>query len=698
MMSSTRPFRHPKRLMMTSALPYANGPIHIGHIAGAYLPGDIRARFERMAGSEVVWVCGSDEHGAAITLRAKKDAVTPREIVDRYHEEMQRAFRGLNMSFDHYSRTSSERHHRVAQDFFKTLLEKGSFEIKTEAQFYDPEANQFLADRYITGTCPKCESPGAYGDQCEKCGSALSPTDLIQPTSTISGATPLLKDTTLWYLPMGRHEGWLKSYIEEGMLDGAPHHHAQAWKAHVTGQCRSWIDGGLQSRAMTRDLDWGVPVPVEGAEGKVLYVWLDAPIGYITATMEWAEKNDADWKAWWQSPESELIHFIGKDNIVFHCLIFPILLKEHGDYILPTNVPANAFMNLEGDKISTSRNWAVWVSEYLEEFPGKSDQLRYVLTSIMPEQKDSEFTWSDYRERVNNELADVLGNFINRVLVLTKKYYDGVVPAIASETTGEREADILNALNQAPEKIADLIRRNRFRDALQEAMAIARLGNKYMTEEEPWKVQKTNPARTEVILNTCIQVAGNCAVLLAPFLPETAAKLNRTFGLSDVQWEDGSSQLIPAGRVLGELPILFEKIEESTASHQIEKLNAARQAALGGRANCEPIKPMMTFEDFQKLDLRVGEVVACERVPKADKLLNLTIRTGVDERTVLSGIAEHFAPEEVVGRRVTLLANLAPRKIRGIESQGMVLMAEAEDGTLRFVTPEEGVRAGDVIR
>ncbi|HBP45647.1 MAG TPA: methionine--tRNA ligase [Flavobacteriales bacterium] len=696
-MPSPPSYRYPKRLMMTSALPYANGQIHIGHVAGAYLPGDIRARFERMAGSDVVWVCGSDEHGAAITLRAKKAKVTPREIVDRYHEEMQQAFEGLDISFDHYSRTSSERHHDVAQNFFLTLLEKGSFEVKTEAQFYDPKAKQFLADRYITGTCPKCQDDGAYGDQCEKCGSALSPTELIDPKSTLSGAKPELKDTTLWYLPMGRHERWLKEYIEKGIFEGQPHHDASAWKAHVSGQCRSWIDSGLQSRAMTRDLDWGVPVPVEGAEGKVLYVWLDAPIGYITSTMEWAEQNDARWQDWWKTDETELIHFIGKDNIVFHCLIFPILLREHGGYILPTNVPANAFMNLEGDKISTSRNWAVWVNEFLQEFPGKSDELRYVLASIMPEQKDSEFTWADYRERVNNELADVLGNFVNRVLVLTRKYYDGNVPAINAADLNNTDHAVLETLSAAPSQIADLIRRNRFRDALQAAMGIARLGNKYMTEQEPWKAYKANPTRAAVILNTCIQVAANCAVLLEPFLPKSAAKLQSAFGIENPTWADAAPDMIQVGSILSELPILFEKVEAEVVDAQVSKLESARAAANFARPEFKPQKDTMTFEDFQKLDLRVGEVIACERVPKADRLLNLTIRSGLDERTVLSGIAEHFAPEDVVGRRVTLLANLAPRKIRGIESQGMILMAETADGSLRFVTPEEGAEAGDVI-
>jgi methionyl-tRNA synthetase len=644
-----------------------------------------------------LWVCGSDEHGAAITLRAKKDGVSPREIVDHYHSEMQEAFAGIDIAFDHYSRTSSENHHRVAQEFFLKLLDKGSFEVKTDAQFFDPEASQFLADRYITGTCPKCDSPGAYGDQCEKCGSALSPTDLIEPKSTLSGATPILKDTTLWYLPMGRHEDWLRDYIDDGKFKGKEHHDSRAWKSHVKGQCRSWIDGGLQSRAMTRDLDWGVPVPVEGADGKVLYVWLDAPIGYITSTMEWAESTGKNWKEWWQSDDAELIHFIGKDNIVFHCLIFPILLKEHGDFNLPTNVPANAFMNLEGEKISTSRNWAVWVKDYLEEFPGKSDELRYVLTSIMPEQKDSEFTWADYRERVNNELADVLGNFINRVIVLTRKYYDTAVPAIDRASWTADEDHMIQTLNAAPSEVADLIRRNRFRDALQAAMGVARLGNKYMTEQEPWKLKKTDEARTAVILNTCIQVAANCSVLLEPFIPQTARKMQAAFGISDAQWEQASGSMMQPGDLLGDLPILFEKVEESAVEAQVEKLNTAH-ASHAPAAGCEPLKPMMTFDDFQKLDLRVGEVIACEKVPKADKLLHLTIRTGLDERTVLSGIAEHFTPEEVVGRKVTLLANLAPRKIRGVESQGMVLMAESADGSLRFVTPEEGTAAGDTIR
>lgn len=684
-----------QRIMMTSALPYANGPIHIGHIAGAYLPADIRARYLRAVGREVLWICGSDEHGAAITLRAKKEGTTPREIVDRYHVEMQEAFKGIGISFDHYSRTSSERHHEVAQDFFTTLLEKGSFEVKTEAQFYDVEAEQFLADRYITGTCPKCGSDGAYGDQCEKCGAALSPTDLIEPKSTLSGSQPELRETKLWYLPMGNHEEWLRDYIEHGLLFGQPHHDPKTWKAHVIGQCKSWIDGGLGSRAMTRDLDWGVPVPVEGAEGKVLYVWLDAPIGYITATQEWCEANGQDWRQWWQSEETDLVHYIGKDNIVFHCLIFPILLKEHRDYNLPVNVPANAFMNLEGQKISTSRNWAVWVREYLEDFPGKSDELRYVLASIMPEQKDSEFTWADYRDRVNNELADILGNFINRVLVLTGKYHDGHVPSLGPIQAADE--DIMKALEAAPEKVGSAIERNRYRDALHEAMGLARLGNKYMTETEPWKLQKTDPGRVQTILHLCAQVAANCGVLLAPFIPEKAAKIRSAFGISSNQWSQAGSQILASGTATHKLPILFEKVDSSTTDAMRAKLEASTQY----KANENPVdeaKPLVTFDQFQNMDLRVGKVIACERVPKAKKLLKLTLQTGLDERTVVSGIAEHFDPEDVIGRKVTVLINLAPRTIRGVESQGMVLMADTPSGGLAFVSPEDDATPGCTIR
>ena len=571
--STTQLIRTPKRRLITSALPYANGPIHVGHMAGAYLPADIYVRYLRSAGEEVLWVCGSDEHGAAITLRAKKDGTTPREIVDKYHVEMQRAFKGLDISFDHYSRTSSEKHHKVAQDFFLKLLENDSFEVKTQKQYFDEEADQFLADRYITGTCPKCHADEAFGDQCEKCGSTLSPTELINPKSTLSGAKPVLKPTTLWYLPMGRHEEWLKDYIENGMLKGKAHHDAKAWKSHVVGQCKSWIDGGLQSRAMTRDLNWGVPVPVEGADGKVLYVWLDAPLGYITATMEWAEKNGQDWRNWWQNADTELLHFIGKDNIVFHCIIFPILLKQHGDFILPHQVPANEFMNLEGDKISTSRNWAVWISEFLENNPSGSDPMRYVLTSIMPEQRDSEFTWNDYRDRINNELADVLGNFVNRVLVLTRKYYDGVVPcAPKKDALTDVDKSLIAVLEVAGEGIGDLILRHRYRDAQLEAMNIARRGNKYLTEVEPWKLQKNDPERVRTIMHLACQVVGNLGIVLEPFLPQTASKISVSFGVEGSTWKDVSPTIVNDETILGDLPILFTKIDEETVEAEKAKL------------------------------------------------------------------------------------------------------------------------------
>ena len=681
--------------MITSALPYANGPIHLGHIAGAYLPADIHVRHLRSTGEDVLWICGSDEHGAAITLRAKKEGTTPREIVDLYHEEMQKAFTGLDISFDHYSRTSSPKHHQVAQEFFLTLMEKGGFEVKTEEQFFDEEAQQFLADRYIQGTCPSCGHDGAYGDQCEKCGKTLSPTELVNPKSTLSGSTPVLKPTTLWYLPMGRHESWLREYIVEGKLDGQPHHDPKTWKAHVLGQCRSWIEGGLESRAMTRDLDWGVPVPVEGAEGKVLYVWLDAPIGYITATMEWCEAHGQDWKDWWQDPNAELLHFIGKDNIVFHCIIFPILLKEHGGYNLPTNVPANEFMNLEGDKISTSRNWAVWVTEYLEDFPEGSDAMRYVLTAIMPEQKDSEFTWSDFRDKVNNELADVLGNFVNRVLVLTKKYYGGEVPAApAPKDLTDTDQALLEALAAAPDKIGGLIQRHRYKEAQLEAMNVARLGNKYLTEQEPWKLQKTDPERTATIMHLTCQVVGNCAVLLEPFLPQTAAKLAAAFGLTE--------------RTLGRRPAGHGSggNHPGRTAHFVCQ-NRRRHRGRPGR------------QAWPKGGRHNPRDHACKRRNHLRRLHQTRpsgrhssgMRKGAQSRQAVEVDGRHrprhthggerhrgtFHPEEVVGRQVTLLVNLAPRKLRGIESQGMVLMASTEDGGLRFVSPEEGVQPGDVI-
>tara|TARA_B110000093_G_scaffold161025_1_gene181944 strand:+ start:1409 stop:3418 length:2010 start_codon:yes stop_codon:yes gene_type:complete len=669
-------------------------------MAGAYLPADIYVRYLRSAGEDVLWVCGSDEHGAAITLRAKKDGTTPREIVDKYHVEMQGAFKGLDISFDHYSRTSSEKHHKVAQDFFLQLLKNDSFEVKTQEQYYDEEADQFLADRYITGTCPTCNADGAYGDQCEKCGSTLSPTELINPKSTLSGAKPVLKPTTLWYLPMGRHEEWLKDYIENGMLNGKAHHDAKAWKSHVVGQCKSWIDGGLQSRAMTRDLKWGVPVPVEGADGKVLYVWLDAPVGYITATMEWAEKNGQDWRDWWQNEDTELLHFIGKDNIVFHCIIFPILLKQHGDFILPHHVPANEFMNLEGDKISTSRNWAVWVSEFLENNPSGSDPMRYVLTSIMPEQRDSEFTWNDYRDRINNELADVLGNFVNRVLVLTRKYYEGVVPVAPKESVlTDVDKSLIELLTGAGERIGDLILRHRYREAQLEAMNVARRGNKYLTEEEPWKFQKTDPDRVRTIMHLACQVVGNLGIVLEPFLPRTAEKISISFGVNGSTWKDVSSSLVNNGTLLGDLPILFTKIDKETVEAEKAKLgNKGGDSTDSEKYNIMIQKDSTTFDNFSEMDLRVATVTECVAVKKTKKLLELTVDTGLDVRTVVSGIAEHFSPEDVIGRRVVLLANLEPRTIKGVESCGMVLMASTNDGGLRFITPEEGVTPGDVIR
>ncbi len=682
----------PKRYMVTSALPYANGPLHIGHIAGAMLPADIYVRYLRAAGEDVLYVCGSDEHGAAITLRARKEGVSPQEIVDRYHVLMRDTFAAFGIEFDVYDRTSTPEHHKNAQDFFLKLLENGSFEVKTEKQYFDVEAQQFLADRYIMGTCPKCSHENAYGDQCEQCGSALSPTDLIKPRSVLSGSTPELRETSLWYLPMQNHENWLRDYIEKGEFNGVLQHDPKFWKKHVVGQCKSWIDGGLQSRAMTRDLDWGVPVPVEGAEGKVLYVWLDAPIGYISATQRAAGD---DWEKWWKSDDTALIHFIGKDNIVFHCLIFPILLREHGGYILPQNVPANEFMNLEGDKISTSRNWAVWLHEYLNDLPERQDELRYVLTSIMPEQKDSEFTWHDYKDRVNNELADILGNFVNRAVVLTHKYYEGIVPAPGAYTESDKE--VISAISETAEKVAGLIRNYRFREALLEAMNLARAGNKYMTEQEPWKLVKTDPERVKTILYLCLQVTANLPIVLHPFLPRTSATIAAALGTEYKDWNAAGNDILPLGSAVEKTPILFTKIDDETVAAQIEKLHQSRQTAAAQAANTAPMKDSVSFEQFASLDLRVAEVTAAERVPKTKKLLKLTVNTGIDERTVVSGIAEFFQPEEVVGQRVCLLMNLEPRKIKGIESQGMILMAEGSDGTLRFMSAgDAGI--GDAVR
>jgi methionyl-tRNA synthetase len=686
--------KQPKRYLVTSALPYANGPIHIGHIAGAYLPADIFVRYLRLNNKDVAFICGSDEHGAAITLRAKKEGKTPREIVDHYHLLMGNAFKDFGISFDEYHRTSSPEHHQMSQDVFLKLLNKGAFEVETSQQYYDVEQKQFLADRYIMGTCPKCGNDKAYGDQCEKCGSTLSPLDLIDPHSTISGSKPILKDTSHWYLPMGHHQEWVGEFIKSGLLDHASHHDPKEWKAHVVGQCMSWIDGGLQSRAMTRDLDWGVPVPVEGADGKVLYVWLDAPIGYITNTKVWADKNGKNWEDYWKSEDCQLIHFIGKDNIVFHCIIFPIILKEHGEFILPTNVPANEFMNLEGDKISTSRNWAVWLHEYLEEFKGKQDEMRYVLCSIMPEQKDSEFTWGDFKDRVNNELADILGNFVNRVFVLTHKFYNGAVPAkqTSTETDAQVHADILNTFDQIGLKIEGY----RFREALMEAMNIARHGNKYLTETEPWKLIKTDPERTATIMNECLNLVARLTIALDPFLPFTTQKIREGLNFRQPEWHLGKEeQLLEPGHSIGQLPILFEKITDEIVAAQMAKLEASK---VTNAATVAPLKDNIDFESFQKMDIRVAKIIEAEPIPKTKKLLKLKVDTGIDQRTVVSGIAEHYSAEEVVGKTVLLLANLAPRAIKGVESEGMILMAENAQGVLSIIAPEKEMDAGNEVK
>ena len=687
--------KDPKRYLITSALPYANGPLHIGHIAGAYLPADIYVRYLRLNNKDVAFICGSDEHGAAITLRAKKEGKTPREIVDFYHKLMGDAFKDFGISFDEYHRTSSPEHHKMSSEVFLKLEEKGSFEVQSSQQYYDEEQKQFLADRYIMGTCPKCANDKAYGDQCEKCGSTLSPLDLIDPHSTISGNKPVLKDTSHWYLPMAHHQEWVGEYIKSGLLNGNSHHDPKEWKSHVVGQCMSWVDGGLQSRAMTRDLDWGVPVPMPGAEGKVLYVWLDAPIGYITNTKVWADKNGKNWEDYWKSDDCRLVHFIGKDNIVFHCIIFPIILKEHGDFILPHNVPANEFMNLEGDKISTSRNWAVWLHEYLQDFPGKQDEMRYVLCSIMPEQKDSEFTWNDFRDRVNNELADILGNFVNRVFVLTHKFYNGIVPETGTVT--ETDTNVLNELNETFNTIGKKIEGYRFRDGLMEAMNIARLGNKYLTETEPWKLMKTDPSRTATIMNQCLNLVARLTIALDPFIPYTTEKIRTGLNFNDRNWTTGEqSVVLNPGHEIGQLPILFEKITDELVAAQVAKLEASKvsNAATGAT----PLKENIDFESFQKMDIRVAKIIEAERIPKTKKLLKLKVDTGVDQRTVVSGIAEHYSPEEAIGKTVLLLANLAPRAIKGVESQGMILMAENAQGVLSIVAPEKEMEPGNEVK
>ncbi len=681
-----------KNYTVTAALPYANGPLHLGHVAGVYLPADIFVRFLRLKKEDVLFVCGSDEHGAAITLRAKKEGTTPQEIVDKYHTINAKAFQDFGISFDIYSRTSNPTHHTTAQDYFKTLNEKGSFIKKTTEQYYDADFNQFLADRYITGTCPKCGNENAYGDQCEKCGSALSPTDLINPVSTLSGKTPVLKETSHWFLPMDQHEEWLRTWIKEGTLDGIQQHDPKAWRNQVNGQCMSWIDGGLHPRAMTRDLDWGVKVPVEGADGKVLYVWLDAPIGYISATKEWANENNKNWKDYWTG-DRKLVHFIGKDNIVFHAIIFPILLKEHGGLILPDNVPAYEFLNLEGDKFSTSRNWAVWLHEFIAENPDKIDELKYVLTSIAPESKDAEFTWKEFQSRINNELADILGNFVNRAVVLTHKYYQGKVPAL---TNASQYQNYVDAIAKFPETIEQNIRQYRIREAQAEAINLARLGNKFFAETEPWKLIKTDPDSVKDILNVTLQIAANLTILLRPFLPQKAEKISQILNFSSENWESaGKIDLLSEGHLINASEILVQKIEDAFVNQQVEKLEASK---LENISAFDPQKETITFDDFTKMDIRVGEILSAEKVKKSDKLLKLIVDTGLDQRTIVSGIAEHFLPEDVIGKKVSVLMNLAPRKIRGVASEGMVLMAENEEGKLSFVSPENTFKAGAEVR
>mgnify|MGYP000274174221 CR=1 FL=1 len=689
----------PKKYNVTAALPYANGPLHLGHLAGAYLPSDIYVRYLRLNHRDVVFVCGSDEHGAAITLRAKKEGKTPQEIVDQYHEINKKAFEDFGIDFSIYHRTSAQDHHKMAQEFFLELNEKDTFTKKTTEQYYDEENNQFLADRYISGECPKCQNPNAYGDQCENCGSDLSPLDLINPKSTISGNQPVLKETSHWFLPMERHEEWLTTWIQEGKIHGKQLHNPKDWKNQVTGQVMSWINAGLKPRAMTRDLDWGVKVPLTDAEGKVLYVWLDAPIGYISATKKWAEDNGKNWEEYWKvNPESgkaetKLVHFIGKDNIVFHCIIFPAMLKSEGSYILPENVPANEFLNLEGNKLSTSKNWAVWLPEYLEDFPNQQDVLRYVLTANAPETKDNDFTWKDFQARNNNELVAIFGNFINRVVVLTNKYYNGIVPTPSN--LSQIDEDTLAKVKAYPNVISSSIERYRFREASQELMNLARLGNKYLADEEPWKTIKTDEERTKTVMYVALQIASALATLSEPFLPFTSIKLKAILCHSALDaestWEDISTKeiLIPANHQIEKAELLFSKIEDKTIQAQLDKLEASKKANEIANAVVEPQKEEITFDDFTKLDIRVGTILEAKKMPKAKKLLVLKVDTGIDVRTIVSGIAESFTAEEVIGKRVTVLVNLAPRALRGVESQGMILMTETPDGKLVFVNPDE---------
>lgn len=675
----------PKRYTITTALPYTNGAIHIGHLAGVYVPADIYARFLRLTGNDVLLIGGSDEHGVPITIKAKNEGVTPQDVVDKYHAIIKKSFEDFGITYDNYSRTSAKIHHDTASQFFETLNAKGEFIEETTEQLYDAQANQFLADRFVTGTCPKCGNGEAYGDQCESCGSTLNATDLINPKSALTGNIPTLKQTKHWFLPLDKHETFLKEWILEG--------HKKDWKPNVYGQCKSWIDDGLRPRAVTRDLDWGIPVPAPGGEGKVLYVWFDAPIGYISSTKEWAARKGKDWEPYWKDKDTKLVHFIGKDNIVFHCIIFPAMLKAEGSYILPENVPANEFLNLEGHKLSTSKNWAVWLPEYLKDFPGQQDVLRYTLTANAPETKDNDFTWKDFQARNNNELVAIFGNFINRVVVLTNKYYQGIVPA--PNNLLEVDQETLAAVKAYPNVIASSIERYRFREASQELMNLARLGNKYLADAEPWKTIKLDEERTKTIMYVALQITSALATLSEPFLPFTSVMLKGIINVistsNDTLWNEVSTKevLLPVGHKIGEAQLLFAKIEDATIQAQLDKLEASKKANEIANAKVEPQKDTITFDDFTKLDIRVGTILEAEKMPKAKKLLVLKVDTGIDVRTIVSGIAESFTAQEVIGKRVTVLVNLAPRALRGVESEGMILMTETPDGKLVFINPDD---------
>ncbi len=682
--------REYKRYTVTSALPYTNGPLHIGHLAGCYIPSDIYVRYLRSLRKDVIYICGSDEHGVAITIKARKEGISPQEVVDRYHEIMKSSFETFGISFDHYSRTSAAIHHETASEFFKDLYDKGEFLEQNTEQYFDEEAGQFLADRYIEGICPKCGHEGAYGDQCEKCGSSLSPTELINPKSKLSGSTPVLKETKHWFLDLARFTEFLRKWI---LVD-----HKDDWKNNVLGQCRSWLEAGdgLQARSMTRDMDWGIPVPLEGAEGKVLYVWFDAPIGYISSTKEWAAEKGVDWEPYWKDEDTKLVHFIGKDNIVFHCIVFPAILKTHGGYILPDNVPANEFLNLEGDKISTSRNWAVWLHEYLEEFPDKQDVLRYVLTANAPETKDNDFTWKDFQARNNSELVAIYGNFVNRAVVLTHKYFDGQVPQIGD--LSEYDQEVLDTLKGFPDKIAASIERYRFREALSFVMDFARLGNKYLADTEPWKTVKDDRDRTGTILNIALNIVANVAIVAEPFLPFTSAKIYEMFNVSGLNWtKSGDGSLLKAGNTIRPATLLFEKIEDSEVEAQVNKLLNSKKLNELAEAKANPMKEIISFDDFTKLDMRIVTVLHAEAMPKSKKLLKLTVDTGLGKKTVLSGVAEFFKPEDLIGKQVTMLLNLAPRKMMGTDSEGMILMAEDRDGSLRLLQPNSPAANGSTI-